>query len=78
MALTERVPHLNSTPAAGVKLAEIHQRALQHGLAIRTGNGGYMVVDLWGDVGRSGFPTYAGVMWKRFFACGTSRRCNSD
>jgi hypothetical protein len=34
--------------AAGMKLAELRKRALEHGLAIRNHKGGYMVVDRYG------------------------------
>src|SRR5262250_2214340 len=36
------------TRPPGMKLAEIRQRALQHGLAIRNHNGGYMILDRYG------------------------------
>jgi hypothetical protein len=37
-----------SDTAAGMKLAEIRKSALQHGLAIRNHNGGYMILDRYG------------------------------
>jgi hypothetical protein len=39
---------MQSNTAAGMKLAEIRKRALQHGLAIRNHNGGYMIIDRYG------------------------------
>ena len=39
---------MQSNTAAGMKLAEIRKRALQHGLAIRNHNGGYMILDRYG------------------------------
>jgi hypothetical protein len=33
-----------------MKLVEIRKRALQHGLAIRCCNGGYMIVDCYGAI----------------------------
>jgi hypothetical protein len=61
MTITERVPHVNSTTTTAVKLAEIRKRALQHGLAIRTGNGGYMIVDRYGAMlAGEGFPLTLG------------------
>ena len=36
------------TRPPGMKLAEIRKRALQHGLAIRNHNGGYMILDRYG------------------------------
>ena len=78
MTLTERVPHLKSTTAAGVKLAKIRKRALQHGFAIRTGNGGYMVVDPYGAMlAGAGFPLTLGDV-EAFLRMWDIKSCNTD
>ena len=41
---------MQSNTAAGMKLAEIRNRALQHGLAIRNHNGSYMILDRYGAI----------------------------